>query len=146
VAQVVADSVTDLASALRLAVTRLARRLRQESTEGDVTPSQLSALATIEREGPVTLGDLAASERVQPPTMTRIVGALTDQGLVAREVDETDRRVVRVRVTPAGRRLLARTRRRKAAFLATRLARLSPEERELLRRALPVLERLLEDR
>lgn len=137
--------VTDLASELRLAVTRLARRLRQEGAEG-ITPSQLSALASIEHHGPITLGDLAAHERVQPPTMTRIVAALADQGLVAREVDPDDRRVARVRVTSAGRRLLARSRRRKAAYLASRLRRLDDDERLLLARAVPILERLLEER
>lgn len=137
--------VTDLASELRLAVTRLARRLRQEGAEG-ITPSQLSALASIEHHGPITLGDLATHERVQPPTMTRIVAALADQGLVAREVDPDDRRVARVRVTSAGRRLLARSRRRKAAYLASRLRRLDDDERLLLARAVPILERLLEER
>lgn len=140
-----ADPTTDLASALRLAVTRLARRLRQEGAEGGITPSQLSALATVERFGPVTLGELAAHERVQPPTMTRIVAALADAGLVTREVDAGDRRIARVQVTAAGRRLLARSRRRKTAFLATRLRRLGDDERRLLERAVPVLERLLED-
>lgn len=140
-----AGPAADLASGLRLAVTRLARRLRQEGAEGGITPSQLSALATVERFGPVTLGELAAYERVQPPTMTRIVAALADAGLVTREVDADDRRVARVRVTPAGRRLLARSRRRKTAFLATRLRRLDDDERRLLERAVPLLERLLED-
>lgn len=142
---VASHPVTDLASELRLAVTRLARRLRQEGAEG-ITPSQLSALASIEHHGPITLGDLAAHERVQPPTMTRIVAALADQGLVAREVDPDDRRVARVRVTAAGRRLLARSRRRKAAYLASRLRRLDDDERLLLARAVPILERLLEER
>lgn len=144
-ADATSDTTSDLASSLRLAVTRLARRLRQEGAEGGITPSQLSALATIERFGPLTLGELAAHERVQPPTMTRIVAALGDAGLVTREVDAGDRRVARVQVTPAGRRLLARSRRRKTAFLATRLRRLDDDQRRLLQHAVPLLERLLED-
>lgn len=139
------EVAADLASGLRLAVTRLARRLRQEGAEGGITPSQLSALATTERFGPLTLGELATHERVQPPTMTRIVAALADAGLVTREVDADDRRIARVRVTAAGRRLLDRSRRRKTAFLATRLRRLDDDERRILARAVPVLERLLED-
>src|SRR5207248_11562840 len=96
---------TDLAARLRLAITRLARRLRQQA-EGEVTPSQLSALSSVERLGPVTLGELAAVERVQPPSMTRIVAGLEEAGLVARKVDERDRRIARVPTTVAGQRLL----------------------------------------
>src|SRR5882757_5004339 len=89
--------VTTLASGLRLAVARLARRMRQEGmSEGDdVSPSRLAALATIEARGPITLGELAAAERVRPPTMTRIVAYLDDQGLVIREPHPDDRRIAR---------------------------------------------------
>src|SRR5438445_7860760 len=90
-------SESDLASRLRLSVTRLARRLRQQaSAEAEVSPSQLATLASVERLGPITLGDLAAVERVQPPTMTRIITALEDAGLGSRHVDERDRRIARV--------------------------------------------------
>src|SRR5881227_2139715 len=95
---------TELASRLRLAVTRLARRLRQQA-EGEATPSQLSALASVERLGPITLGELAAVERVQPPSMTRIVARLEESGYVTRVVDPTDRRVARAGITDAGREL-----------------------------------------
>jgi DNA-binding MarR family transcriptional regulator len=132
----------DLAARLRLGVTRLARRLRQESEPG-LTPSQQSALSTIERHGPVTVGALCAIEQVQPPTMTRCVAALVDAGLASREQDEGDRRVAWLRITPDGTRLLARMRRRKEAFLVKRMRSLSPDELETLDRAAPILERLV---
>lgn len=133
-----------LASRLRIAVTRLARRLRQQ-VDAPITPSQLSALAAIERLGPVTLGALAAYERVRPPSMTRIAATLEEDGLAERENDPADRRVSRVRITPAGRRLIARTRSRKTLYLAARLESLSPEDRALLERSVDLLERLVED-
>ncbi len=137
-------SETVLAPVLRLAVLRLARRLRQQA--GDITPSLLSALASVERLGPVTLGELAAVERVQPPTITKFVGRLEEQGLVEREADPRDRRMVRVRLSDGGRRHLAESRTRKDAYLADRLRALDEAERDLLGRALPLLERLAGDR
>src|SRR4030081_1009256 len=104
----------DLAARLRLVVTRLARQLRQRAVV-DLTPSQISALATIERSGPVTLGELAALERGQPPSVTGVVPRLEEKGLVVRRQDPQDRRVVRVETTKDGRRLLARSRSRKDA-------------------------------
>jgi DNA-binding MarR family transcriptional regulator len=136
---------THLASRLRLAVTRLARVLRQQTSDGDVTVSMLSALASVERLGLVSLGELAAVERVQPPSMTRIVGHLDDAGLVVRETDAADRRIARVRTTPEGVRLLERNRKRRNAYLADRLRTLSASDLAALDAALPVLERLLED-
>ena len=135
---------TELASRLRLAVMRLARRLRQQ-TGDPITPSQISALATIEARGPITLGDLAGLEQVQPPTMTRIVAALEQDCFVVREVDANDRRIARVAVTPAGRRLLERSRGRKTAYLSHRLKSMSTAERDLVERALPLIERLVGD-
>lgn len=137
-----APADTELASRLRLAVMRLARRLRQQ-TQDPVTPSQISALAVVEHRGPITLGELASLERVQPPTMTRIVAALEEEGLVVREVDAADRRIARVSLTPEGKRLLERSRSRKTAYLAARLRGFSPEERALVERALPLIERLV---
>jgi DNA-binding MarR family transcriptional regulator len=137
----VADA--ELAARLRLAVMRLARRLRQQA-DGDVTPSQISALASVDRLGPLTLGELSAVERVQPPTMTRIVSGLEEQGLATREVDVTDRRVARVHLTVAGRRLLEQSRTRKNAFLASRIRTLAADDRDVLARAAEILERLLE--
>src|SRR5436190_23893425 len=84
--------IQPLAQSLRLAVMRLARRLRQQS-EPDITPSMLSALSTIERHGPMTLSELAAYERVQPPTITSVLGRLESAGLIARDTDVDDRRV-----------------------------------------------------
>lgn len=137
---------SDLPSRLRLSVTRLARRLRQEASgEGSLTPTMLAALSTVESLGPMTLGELAEAERIQPPTVTRIAARLEKAGLIGRRCDAGDRRVNRVEVTGAGRAVLARTRTRKDAYLASRLDRLSPAERDILVRALPVLERLLEE-
>lgn len=136
---------TELASHLRLAVTRLARKLRQESELG-LSLSLHAALSTIERAGAVTLGDLAACEQVQPPTMTRIVSALVDAGLVSREADPADGRVAWVFPTVEGRRLLQRSRRRKEAYLARRLREIPPEDLEVLERAASILERLTEGR
>jgi DNA-binding MarR family transcriptional regulator len=129
---------------LRLAIGRLARRLRQQAG-GEVTSSQLSALSSVARLGPLTLGELAAVERVRPPTMTRIVASLEEAGLVDRSAHPGDRRIARVEVSSAGRTFLERTGTRKDAFLVERLARLDPGEVEQLGRAVAVLERLLED-
>jgi DNA-binding MarR family transcriptional regulator len=137
------DATAELADRLRLAVTRLARRLRQQS-EVDPSPTQVSALSTIERRGPLTLGELAACERVQPPTVTAAVGRLEERGLVARHQDPDDRRVAHVEITRAGHKLLARTRSRKTAFLAQRLASLDDHDRGRVADAVDVLDRLLD--
>jgi DNA-binding MarR family transcriptional regulator len=134
----------DLVVSLRLAVGRLARRLRQQ-TEGEVTASQFSALSSIGHLGPITLGKLASVERLRPPTVTRTVSAMEESGLVLRRPDPVDRRICRVEVTELGRDLLERSRTRKDAYLATRLATLAPDELDVLRDATAVLERLLED-
>ena len=133
---------SELASRLRLGVTRLARKLRQEAEAG-ITPSQLSALSTIERSGPMIIGDLCAAEHVQPPTMTRIVAALVESGYVLREADPQDRRIAWVRVTPEGVKLLATTRKRKEAYLARRLRALEPERLAVLNEAADILEQLV---
>jgi DNA-binding MarR family transcriptional regulator len=133
-----------LPSRLRMVVTRLARRLRQQG-EAPASPTQLAALATIERDGPLTFGALAAIERVRPPTITAAVGRLEEQGLVHRRTDARDRRVARVEITNQGRRLLAQSRSRKTAYLERRLAALSAEERATLERAAGILERVLEE-
>jgi len=117
----------ELASRLRLSINRLHRLLRQESLAG-LSPGQASALGAVKRLGSPTLGELAATEQVQPPTMTRIVATLSDAGMVTRITDDADRRSARVRITPHGRRALERIRTLKNAFLARRLAELNPEE------------------
>lgn len=132
-----------LAARLRLGVTRLARRLRQEAEAG-ITPSMLSALSSAEHQGPLTMRDLCGAEQVQPPTMTRIVAALVEVGLVVREADPEDGRVVWVKVTAEGRRLLELSRRRKEAYLARALGSLAPRELDTLADAAAILERLTE--
>jgi DNA-binding MarR family transcriptional regulator len=136
------DDTFPLAQSLRLAVMRLARRLRQSADTG-ITPSMLSALSSIERLGPLSLGDLASAERVTPATLSVIVGRLERAGLIERESDPADGRVVLVSVSPHGKRLMERSRRRKTAYLARGLELLDPSDREALARALPALERLL---
>src|SRR5215211_7440248 len=127
-----------LPSRLRMVVTRLARRLRQQG-ETAASPTQLAALATIERDGPLTLGELAAVERVQPPTITAAVGRLEQRGLVQRRTDTSDRRVARVEITPLGRQLLEQSRSRKTAYLERKLTALSTDERDTLERAAAIL-------
>jgi DNA-binding MarR family transcriptional regulator len=133
----------DLAERLRLAITRLARRLRQEG-DIDASPTQLSALATIERRGPITLGELATAERIQPPTVTAAIDRLETHGLVRRQIDDADRRVTRVAVTADGRKLLARQRSRKTAYLARRLRAFTPDELATLDAATAILDRVLD--
>jgi DNA-binding MarR family transcriptional regulator len=136
-------SEAELASRLRLTVTRLARRLRTQ-LPGELSPSQLATLSSVERLGPLTLGELSAVERVKPPTMTRIVACLEEQGLVTRTVDPTDRRVARVAASADGLRFVDRSRSHKDAYLAERLRALDPDDRAALERAADVLDRLLE--
>ena len=138
----VTSDITELASRLRLGVTRLARRLRQEAEPG-ITPSLLVTLSTIERAGAMTIGELSTVEQVQPPTMTRFVAALVETGLVVREPDPADRRVAWVRATPEGVKLLQRSRKRKDAYLTRRLRDLEPREVAVLDEAADILERLV---
>ena len=133
----------ELASHLRIAVARTARRLRQESGTG-LSPTLTAALATIERHGPLTPSELAARERVQRPTVTRLLTTLDALGLVARAADPGDRRSALITVTPAGSELLAAARTRKDAFLSERLERLGAEDRATLERAAALLEGMLE--
>jgi DNA-binding MarR family transcriptional regulator len=134
----------ETAARLRLVLNRLARRLRSQ-TPHDLSPSLTSALVTIELRGPISLGELARCERVTPPSVTRMAAALERLGLVRRERDAADRRFARVSLTAEGRRMVQRTRTRKTAYLAKKLRRLDQAELAVLREALPVLERLLED-
>ena len=137
-------SLTDeeVAGRLRIAVNRLQRRLRQESL-GGLSPAQASALGSVSRHGSPTLGELAAIEQVQPPTMTRIVASLAEAGMVTRVADANDRRSARVRITPAGERALERMRTRKNAFLLRRLGELSPDEQRHATELVALLEHLL---
>ena len=133
----------ELVTRLRLALARSARRLRQESGTG-LSPSLTAALATIERHGPLTPSELAARERVQRPTVTRIVDRLEELGLVTRAADPGDRRSSLITVTRAGRELLASARTRKDAFLSERLEALGAADRATLERAAALLEDMLE--
>ena len=135
------EDTAELAGRLRLVVTRLARLMRQQTDSG-LSPTLLAALATVEAAGPLTLGDLAIREQVAPPTITRAVGGLEEQGLVTRRADDNDRRIVHVAITSEGRRLLDHTRTRKNAWLARRLRALDPEDRARLAAAVDALERL----
>ena len=133
----------EVASRLRIAVNRLQRRLRQQSL-GGLSPAQASALASVHRHGSPSLGELAALEQVQPPTMTRIVANLADAGMVTREADAKDRRSARVRLTPAGERALERMRTLKNAFLLRRLEDLDTDEQRHAADLVALLEHLLE--
>ena len=139
-----APAVPELAARLRLAVTRTARRLRQQSDPA-LSPTQVAALATIERAGPLTPSELAKIERVQRPTISRVTGRLGEAGLIERLPDESDGRGARLRLTLEGQHTLHALRRRKTAYLAKRLERLDPEEQAVLAKASELLERLLED-
>ena len=139
-----APTDVEIAARLRLSATRLARRLRQEGG-GGLTPSQLSALAAVHNNGPLTLGALADYERVAPPTITKCVAKLEADGLLERTADGTDRRIHRVSTTKAGDDLIAETRRRKTTWLTQRLEALDPTERSRLAAALDVLDRLCEE-
>lgn len=133
---------TQLATLLRDAITRLNRRVRQTRPVGDLTVTQYSALTSLELAGALTPGELADIERVRPPTMTRIVAKLEQRGLVQRSPHPTDGRQVLLSATDAGRNVLARHGQARDEWLIQRLAELSPEERETLRRAAEVLQRL----
>jgi DNA-binding MarR family transcriptional regulator len=132
----------ELASRLRIVINRLQRRLRQQSLAG-LSPAQASALGSVNRLGSPTLGELAAIEQVQPPTMTRMVASLADAGMVTRVTDATDRRSARVRITPAGTRALERIRTLKNAFLVRRLSELSSDEQKHAVDLIELLEHLL---
>ena len=138
------SDTTELAARLRLAIARMARRLRQEAGT-DLGPSQLAALATIERHGPLAPGELAERERIKPPTATRILGRLADAGLLERVRDPDDRRCSILSITGEGRALLRRLRARKTAYLAQRLSRLDPDDVAALERAADVIEALLDE-
>jgi len=127
---------------LHVAVMRLARRLRAERADHGLTLTQLSALATLHRHGPMSPRALAEHERVTPPSMTRTLAVLADADLVTRTADPLDGRSQVIALTPAAEAILARDRERRAAWLASRTAMLSPDERATLERAAAILDRL----
>jgi DNA-binding MarR family transcriptional regulator len=136
-----------LATALRISVSRLARRLRVERTahglvDSELSDTQFAALSALESHSAMTPGELAEHEKVQPPSMTRVIAALEERGLVMRAPHSTDRRQVLLTVTDEGRAVVLRARRRRDAWLAKRLKELTPQERATLRAAAPILEKL----
>jgi DNA-binding MarR family transcriptional regulator len=136
-----------LATALRISVSRLARRLRQQRTDSGLpeallSETQLAALSALQKHQAMTPGELAEHEKVQPPSMTRVLATLEERGLVKRSPHPTDRRQVILAVTDEGHALVQRVRRRKEAWLARRLTDLTDAERDVLRAAVPVLEKL----
>jgi DNA-binding MarR family transcriptional regulator len=133
----------ELSPRLRLAITRTARRLRQEADAG-LSPSLTAALSTIERHGPLTPSRLAEIERIQRPTVTRLLATLEHDGLIERMADPDDGRVSHVLVTREGSALVKKLRSRKNAYLSKRLRRLDDDELETLERATAILERILE--
>lgn len=144
-------SAPGLAEELRISIARLSRRLRTlrpgsagggEGAAGPLSLTQFAALAAIERNGSMTPRELADHEKVQPPSMTRVIAFLEERGLVARRPHPTDGRQVVLNATDAGAALLRDERRRKEAWLARRLGELTEEEREILRRVAPILDKL----
>ena len=135
-------SAEQLAVGLREAITRLNRRVRQERPVGDLTFSQLSALTSLQLAGALTPRELADVERVQPPTMTKIVGKLEERGLIARTPHPTDRRQVILAATEAGRAVYAQFERARNEWLAHALAQLGPDERDTLARAAEILQKV----
>jgi DNA-binding MarR family transcriptional regulator len=138
-------SAVQVAVLLREAITRVNRRLRQTRPIGDLTVAQISALQTLDSAGALTPRELAEVERVQPPTMTKIVARLDERGLVSRTPHPTDGRQAILSPSVEGRRLMSEYRRMRDEWLAQRLAKLSPEERETVQRAAEILTRIAKD-
>jgi len=133
-----------LGSDLRVATGRLQRSLRQQRGAADLPEGQFTTLAALHRHGPMTPGALADHERVRPPSMTKIVNQLVEQGLVAKTGSESDKRQVLVEITDAGSREVLETRRRRDTWLTARLETLDPAERQLLDESCKILLKLME--
>jgi DNA-binding MarR family transcriptional regulator len=131
-----------LSAALRISVMRLSRRMRQERDDVGLSATHIAALATLERHGPLPLGELAAVEKVAPPSMTRVVARLAESALVDRARDLGDRRQVVITITEPGRQLLAADRRRRDEWLSARLRELPEADLEALSAVIPVLDGL----
>jgi len=138
------ERIAEAAGRLRLAIVRTARRMRQEAG-GELSPTLIAALASIDRLGPLTPSELADIERVKRPTATRIGAALERDGLIVRATDPSDGRASLLSVSPAGRTLMKRLRKRKNAYLSKRLRSMGEEEIEVLEQAAGVLEQMLEE-
>ena len=131
-----------LAHDLRLAVMRFSRRLRNQRVDQSVTLTHLAALSTLKRHGAMSPGELAGHERVQPPSMTRVVVALEGMGLVTRSPHPTDGRQVVIDLTPAAEDLLGAEARAREAWLSGMLQQLTAEERAVLREAAVIIDKL----
>lgn len=136
--------VAPLAAELRFALNRLNRRLRHQQLGDDLTVSQLSALAVLRREGPLSAGDLASREHVRPPSMTRIIAALQRLGMIERRENPDDGRQVMIGVTPSGRARADAEGAAREQWLAQKLSAMTPQDRDLLRRAAALLNQLAE--
>jgi DNA-binding MarR family transcriptional regulator len=137
-------AVAELAALLRPSLLRLTRLIRNQRVDMSVSLTQLSAMATLRKRGPMSAGELAACERVQPPSMTKVLANLEERGLVRRDAHPTDKRQAIITVTDSGIELLQSESRARDAWLSRRLAELSPDERALLRDVVPVLDKLAE--
>jgi DNA-binding MarR family transcriptional regulator len=135
-------TVAELSHDFRLANGRLARRLRQEKADNELSSSQFSALGTIFFQGPFTLRELSEHERVTPPSMNRTVNALVEAGLVDRAGSVDDGRKVVLTVTDQGRSLMRETRKRRDAWLAQRIVKLTPDQRRVLTEAVDIMKEL----
>ncbi|HZE49042.1 MAG TPA: MarR family transcriptional regulator [Jatrophihabitantaceae bacterium] len=137
-------TAAELSAALRPSLLRLTRILRNQRVDMSVTLTQLSAMGTLRKKGAMSAGDLAAHERVQPPSMTKVLAMLEEKGMVTRAAHPTDKRQAIIALTPAGLELLESERRQRDAWLSQRLAQLTPDERAALRDVIPVLDKLAE--
>jgi DNA-binding MarR family transcriptional regulator len=135
-------SPAELAGMLGDAISRLNRRLRQARPVGELTQNQISVLTSLELAGALTPRELADAERVQPPTMTKVLAKLEERGLVQRTPHPTDGRQVLLSATTTGREVIAEQRRAKDEWLTRTLAGLPAAERETLRRAAEILGRI----
>lgn len=132
----------ELTSALRLSLMRVVRRLRSQRVNTAVSLSQLSALTTVKKYGPLSAGEVAAAERMQPPSMTKILASLETNGWIERASHPDDRRQSIITITESGRQLIDAENRARDEWLAMRLGEMSVADRDLLRDAIEVLDRL----
>lgn len=135
-------TIAELAAHLRPSLLRLTRTIRNQRVDMSVTLTQLSAMGTLHKHGPMSAGELANCERVQPPSMTKVLSMLEERGLVRRDSHPGDRRQAIMSITDAGIALLDSERRSRDAWLSQRLAQLTPDERAALRNVVPVLDKL----
>jgi DNA-binding MarR family transcriptional regulator len=134
----------ELAAALRPSLLRLVRLIRQQRADMSVTLGQLSALATLEKSGPMSAGELASCERVQPPTMSKVLASLEESGYLRREAHPTDGRQAIIVLTDSGRELIESERRIRDAWFNQQIAKLDTDERELLANVVPIIDKLAE--